>query len=56
MKDRLIQMVLFARKDGKRKQGEPARRWTYDFTEWSGENVWMAKREVEQRMGSWAKK
>ncbi len=54
--DRLINMVLFARTDGKRKRGKPARRWLDDIAEWSGESIWMAKREAEQRKGFGARR
>ena len=44
---------MFARTDGKRKKGKPARRWLDDIAEWNGGNIWMAKRQAELRRGFW---
>lgn len=52
---RLIKMVLFAKTSGK-KARKPARGWMDDNTEWSGDSVWMAKTEAEQRMDFRAKR
>ena len=54
--DRLIKLVLFAKVEGKRKQGRPKKKWIDNIEERCGTTLQEARQMAWDRRGFWSRR